>query len=50
MSEEYIASKPKVGDFCKGRIVSPEDFDRWEQQRAARKTKKVRLDPYRYLD
>ena len=47
MQEEY-SGKIKVGELCKGRIVSPEDFERWEQQRLQRKKKRVALDPYRY--
>ena len=37
----------RIDSVCEGRVVAPDDFDRWEQQRRARKAKNNTLDPYR---
>jgi hypothetical protein len=37
----------RLESMVQSRYVSPEDFDRWEQQRLERKRKRHTLDPYR---
>lgn len=37
----------RIDSICQGRTVAPDDFERWEQQRLARKSKRYTLNPYR---
>lgn len=43
---DYI-EPTRIGDTCRGRVVTQQDIERWEQQRQLRKRKKVKLNPYR---
>lgn len=45
---DQMADSTHVGALCKGRRVTPDDLERWERQRQARKKQDHTLNPYRY--
>lgn len=47
---ENDESKPvgfRVGNVVQRRSVTKQDLERWQQQRIKRKSKPIKLDPYR---